>query len=146
MGTNTPLAWSVVIPVKLLARAKSRLADLADADREAVALAMAADTVAAAMACQVVADVVGVSDDAGNAVQPEVRLVVADAPSPGRGGRARPAWHSRAEARRRHARRPAHRRADRARQQNSVGARIDQVGDQLRRAPVPAGTQTGWRP
>src|SRR6266700_4196175 len=56
MGTDTPLAWSVVIPVKLLAQAKSRLADLADADRESVALAMAADTVAAAVACQAVGD------------------------------------------------------------------------------------------
>ena len=85
MGTNTPLAWSVVIPVKLLARAKSRLADLADADREAVALAMAADTVAAAMACQVVADVVVVSDDA--AIGTEARAlgaeVIADRPSAG---------------------------------------------------------------
>jgi len=85
MGTNTPLAWSVVIPVKLLARAKSRLADLADADREAVALAMAADTVAAAMACQVVADVVVVSDDA--AIGTEARAlgaeVIADRPGAG---------------------------------------------------------------
>jgi 2-phospho-L-lactate guanylyltransferase len=63
MGTATALAWSVVIPVKVLAQAKSRLAGLADADREAVALAMAADTVAAALACQAVADVVVVSDD-----------------------------------------------------------------------------------
>ena len=47
----TPLAWSLVVPVKVLARAKSRLATLAGPDRPALALAMAADTVAAALAC-----------------------------------------------------------------------------------------------
>jgi len=85
MGTNTPLAWSVVIPVKLLAQAKSRLADLADADRESVALAMAADTVAAAVACEAVGDVVVVSDD--TAIRAEARAlgaeVIADRPNAG---------------------------------------------------------------
>ncbi len=85
MGTDTPLAWSVVIPVKLLAQAKSRLADLADADRESVALAMAADTVAAAVACQAVGDVVVVSDD--TAIRAEARAlgaeVIADRPNAG---------------------------------------------------------------
>jgi 2-phospho-L-lactate guanylyltransferase len=85
MGTNTPLTWSVVIPVKVLALAKSRLADLADTDREAVALAMAADTVAAAVACPAVGDVIVVSDDA--AVRTEVEAlgaeVIADRPGAG---------------------------------------------------------------
>lgn len=63
MGINTQLTWSVVIPVKVLARAKSRLSGLGDAGREAVALAMAADTVAAAVASPAVGDVVVVSDD-----------------------------------------------------------------------------------
>jgi 2-phospho-L-lactate guanylyltransferase len=63
MGTDIALIWSVVIPVKVLALAKSRLSDLPDADREALALAMAADTVSAAVACPAVADVVVVSDD-----------------------------------------------------------------------------------
>jgi 2-phospho-L-lactate/phosphoenolpyruvate guanylyltransferase len=63
MGTEIPLTWSVVIPVKVLARAKSRLTGLASAEREALALAMAADTVQAAMACPSVATVVVVSDD-----------------------------------------------------------------------------------
>jgi 2-phospho-L-lactate guanylyltransferase len=85
MGTNTPLAWSVVIPVKLLAQAKSRLADLADADRESVALAMAADTVAAAVACEAVGDVVVVSDD--TTIRAEARAlgaeVIADWPNAG---------------------------------------------------------------
>jgi 2-phospho-L-lactate guanylyltransferase len=53
----------VVIPVKVLAIAKSRLAGLEDADRRALALAMAVDTVAAAVACPLVGAVVVVSDD-----------------------------------------------------------------------------------
>src|SRR5262245_15665437 len=57
------LTWSVVVPVKVLARAKSRLEGLADSEREALALAMAADTVAAAVACPLVAPVIVVSDD-----------------------------------------------------------------------------------
>jgi 2-phospho-L-lactate guanylyltransferase len=58
MAVHTPLTWSVVIPVKVLAQAKSRLAELADADRRALALAMAVDTVAAAVACRLVGAVV----------------------------------------------------------------------------------------
>lgn len=57
------VTWSVVIPVKVLARAKSRLEGLADSQREALALAMAADTVAAAVACPLVGPVIVVSDD-----------------------------------------------------------------------------------
>jgi 2-phospho-L-lactate guanylyltransferase len=81
----------VVIPVKVLARAKSRLAategadGLGDADREALALAMAADTVAAATASASVGAVIVVSDD------PRVRSdarslgaeVIADRPARG---------------------------------------------------------------
>jgi 2-phospho-L-lactate guanylyltransferase len=63
MAVETPLTWSVVIPVKVLAVAKSRLAGLADADRRALALAMAVDTVAAAVACQRAGAVVVVTDD-----------------------------------------------------------------------------------
>lgn len=63
--------WSVLVPVKVLARAKSRLAGLADADRRTLVLAMAADTVAAAIACPSVGAVVVVSDD------PDVQVVVA---------------------------------------------------------------------
>jgi 2-phospho-L-lactate guanylyltransferase len=61
---DSPLTWSLVVPVKVLARAKSRLAVLAGPHREALALAMAADTVAAALACPVVDRVVAVTDDA----------------------------------------------------------------------------------
>ncbi|HUJ05484.1 MAG TPA: 2-phospho-L-lactate guanylyltransferase [Streptosporangiaceae bacterium] len=63
MGTRTPLTWSVLIPVKELAQAKSRLSGLGDADREALALAMAADTVAAAVGCGPVGAVVVVTGD-----------------------------------------------------------------------------------
>ena len=45
--------WSLVIPVKVLALAKSRLTGLAGPRRAELALAMAADTVAAAVACPV---------------------------------------------------------------------------------------------
>jgi 2-phospho-L-lactate/phosphoenolpyruvate guanylyltransferase len=55
--------WSLVIPVKVLALAKSRLAGLAGAQRAALALAMAADTVAAAVACPEAAGVIVVTDD-----------------------------------------------------------------------------------
>ena len=65
--TESPLAWSLVIPVKVLARAKSRLADLAGPARSALALAMAADTVSAAVACPAVAAVIVVTDDAAAA-------------------------------------------------------------------------------
>src|SRR5262249_34323046 len=56
--------WSLVVPVKVLAHAKSRLAVLAGPYRPALALAMAADTVAAALACPVVDRVIAVTDDA----------------------------------------------------------------------------------
>lgn len=60
---DTALTWSLVVPVKVLARAKSRLASLAGPERPALALAMAADTVAAALACPDVGRVIVVTDD-----------------------------------------------------------------------------------
>ena len=42
--------WSVLIPVKVLAQAKSRLAALAGSRRAGLALALACDTVAAVLA------------------------------------------------------------------------------------------------
>lgn len=85
MGTDDPLTWSVVIPVKLLALAKSRLSGLADADRRAMALAMAADTVTAAVACPRVGGVVVVSDDPDVRTETEAlgATVVADLPGAG---------------------------------------------------------------
>src|SRR5690348_11880068 len=57
------LTWSLVVPVKVLAHAKSRLAALAGPSRAELALAMAADTVAAALASPEVARVIVVTDD-----------------------------------------------------------------------------------
>ena len=85
MALDTPLTWSVVIPVKVLALAKSRLAGLENADRRALALAMAVDTVAAAVACPLVGAVVVVTDD--QAVTSEVAALgaetIADSPAAG---------------------------------------------------------------
>ncbi|MER6688255.1 2-phospho-L-lactate guanylyltransferase [Streptomyces minutiscleroticus] len=59
------MQWTLVIPLKALARAKSRLADTADDGmRPGLALAFAQDTVAAALACAAVRDVSVVTDDA----------------------------------------------------------------------------------
>jgi 2-phospho-L-lactate/phosphoenolpyruvate guanylyltransferase len=82
---KTPLAWSLVIPVKLLAQAKTRLTGLDPERRSRLALAMAADTVAAALQADSVATVLVVTDDA--VVRDEVgglgALVLADAPGAG---------------------------------------------------------------
>lgn len=59
------MQWTLVIPLKALARAKSRLSDTAaDGLRPGLALAFAQDTVAAALACPAVRDVAVVTDDA----------------------------------------------------------------------------------
>ena len=65
------LSWSLVIPVKLLAQAKSRLTGIAGQRRSELALAMAADTVAAAVRADTVAAVLVVTDD------PEVTVIAA---------------------------------------------------------------------
>ncbi len=57
------LTWSLVIPVKVLAQAKSRLTGLAGQNRSDFALAMAADTIAAAVRAETVAAVLVVTDD-----------------------------------------------------------------------------------
>jgi 2-phospho-L-lactate guanylyltransferase len=76
--------WSLVIPVKRLEVAKSRIA-LPAAERADLALAMATDTVAAAVACALVARVIVVTDDARAVAAltgPGV-TIVADAPDAG---------------------------------------------------------------
>ncbi|KUN01595.1 2-phospho-L-lactate guanylyltransferase [Streptomyces yokosukanensis] len=58
------MQWTLVIPLKPLTRAKSRLSDTAaEGVRPGLALAFAQDTVAAAVACAAVADVAVVTDD-----------------------------------------------------------------------------------
>lgn len=57
------LTWSLVVPVKVLAEGKSRLAGLAGPSRPALALAVAADTVRAVLACPDVGEVTVVTDD-----------------------------------------------------------------------------------
>jgi 2-phospho-L-lactate/phosphoenolpyruvate guanylyltransferase len=56
-------SWTVLLPVKVLARAKSRLAVLAGDRRGELALALAADTAAAAIGCPEVARVIVVTSD-----------------------------------------------------------------------------------
>lgn len=60
----TNAVWSLVVPLKPLALAKSRLAAAVGGSRAGLALAFAQDTVAGALACASVADVVVVTDDA----------------------------------------------------------------------------------
>jgi 2-phospho-L-lactate guanylyltransferase len=85
MTPDVRLTWSLVIPVKVLAQAKSRLTGLPAADRAKLALAMAADTIGAAAAAGPVAAVVVVTDDP--AVRAEAALhqavVLPDAPAAG---------------------------------------------------------------
>jgi 2-phospho-L-lactate guanylyltransferase len=82
---DSPLTWSLVVPVKVLARAKSRLAAAAGPHRPALALAMAADTVAAALACPEVARVIAVTDDpqAAQVLAGLGALVISDEPGQG---------------------------------------------------------------
>jgi 2-phospho-L-lactate guanylyltransferase len=78
--------WTLVVPVKPLARAKSRLSDTADDGvRPGLALAFAQDTVAAALACPAVGDVAVVTDDAraGRELRELGAAVVADEPGGG---------------------------------------------------------------
>jgi 2-phospho-L-lactate/phosphoenolpyruvate guanylyltransferase len=63
MTDNARLQWSVLMPVKVLARAKSRLAGLAGPRRGELALAVACDTVAAALRCASAARVIVITDD-----------------------------------------------------------------------------------
>ncbi|MBB5132522.1 2-phospho-L-lactate guanylyltransferase [Thermocatellispora tengchongensis] len=55
--------WTLVVPVKTLVAAKTRLAEAAGPHRAALAVAVACDTVAAALACPAVARVVVVTGD-----------------------------------------------------------------------------------
>lgn len=78
--------WTLVVPLKPLAQAKSRLAPQEDpSSRRSLALAFAQDTVAAALACPAVRGVVVVTDDAaaGAALRSLGARVVPDGPGLG---------------------------------------------------------------
>jgi 2-phospho-L-lactate/phosphoenolpyruvate guanylyltransferase len=80
-----PFSWSMVIPVKVLTQAKSRLAPLGDDRRADLALAMAADTVTAVLASRAAADVIVITDDqvAGSLLAALGASVIADVPAGG---------------------------------------------------------------
>jgi 2-phospho-L-lactate guanylyltransferase len=82
---TAPLRWSLVVPVKVLSRAKTRLAALAGPDRPALALAMAADTVTAALSCPEVARVLVVTGDRQAAAELRGLGAVIVTERPGRG-------------------------------------------------------------
>ena len=63
MTDSALTTWSVVMPVKVLARAKSRLAGLAGPRRGELALALACDTVTAVLACEAASRVIVITDD-----------------------------------------------------------------------------------
>ncbi|MCX4587652.1 2-phospho-L-lactate guanylyltransferase [Streptomyces sp. NBC_01481] len=88
LATNTDSTdgWSLVVPLKPLVLAKSRLAGAADGIlRPHLALAFAQDTVAAALACGVVRDVAVVTDDpaAGGELAALGARIVPDSPGAG---------------------------------------------------------------
>ncbi|MEU7147771.1 2-phospho-L-lactate guanylyltransferase [Streptomyces sp. NPDC045456] len=80
------VGWSLVVPLKPLVRAKSRLSRAAGEQlRPQLALAFALDTVTAALACEDVLDVAVVTDDpvAGERLAALGARVVADVPGRG---------------------------------------------------------------
>jgi 2-phospho-L-lactate/phosphoenolpyruvate guanylyltransferase len=83
--TDNALTWSVLVPLKVLTQAKSRLAALAGERRGELALAIACDTVAAVRACEEAARVIVITDDqvAGAALAGLGALVVPDEPRDG---------------------------------------------------------------
>jgi 2-phospho-L-lactate guanylyltransferase len=85
MTDNAPITWSVLIPVKLLARAKSRLAALAGPRRGELALALAGDTVSAVLRCDQAARAIVITDDpvAAGELAGLGALVVPDEPDDG---------------------------------------------------------------
>jgi 2-phospho-L-lactate/phosphoenolpyruvate guanylyltransferase len=85
MTDNALASWSVLMPVKVLAQAKSRLAGLAGPRRGELALALACDTVTAVLGCDEAARVIVITDDqvAGAALAALGALVVPDEPRDG---------------------------------------------------------------
>jgi 2-phospho-L-lactate guanylyltransferase len=85
MTESALFTWTVVMPVKVLAHAKSRLAVLAGPRRPDLALAFASDTATAVLACPEVARVVVVTSDLAAAGQLTAlgAIVVPDEPEDG---------------------------------------------------------------
>ena len=85
MTDNALMTWSVLIPVKVLARAKSRLAALAGPRRAELALALGCDTVTAVLVSDPVARVIVITDDqvAAVALAALGALVIPDEPRDG---------------------------------------------------------------
>jgi 2-phospho-L-lactate guanylyltransferase len=85
MTESALFTWTVVLPVKVLARAKSRLALLAGARRADLALALASDTVSSVVACPDVTRVLVVTSDAkaGSRLAALGAIVVPDEPDGG---------------------------------------------------------------
>jgi 2-phospho-L-lactate guanylyltransferase len=81
----SPLQWSLVVPVKVLAKAKSRMAGAAGPYRRALARAVATDTVAALLRCERVRHVIVVTDDPVPAADLSAlgALIVPDEPDAG---------------------------------------------------------------
>jgi 2-phospho-L-lactate guanylyltransferase len=82
MTESARYGWTVLLPVKVLAQAKSRLAVLAGERRHELALALASDTVSAVVACPEVARVIVVTSDpvAGPRLLSLGALVLPEAP------------------------------------------------------------------
>jgi 2-phospho-L-lactate guanylyltransferase len=85
-NTDTTTRWSLVVPLKPLSLAKTRLGPAADAgQRVRLALAFAQDTVAAALGADAVGDVLVVTDDpvASAALSALGARIVPDSPAAG---------------------------------------------------------------
>jgi 2-phospho-L-lactate/phosphoenolpyruvate guanylyltransferase len=85
MTDNALITWSVLMPVKVLTQAKSRLAELAGPRRGELALALAGDTVTAVLSCDQAARAVVITDDplAASALRELGALIVPDEPRDG---------------------------------------------------------------
>ncbi|HEY2266387.1 MAG TPA: 2-phospho-L-lactate guanylyltransferase [Streptosporangiaceae bacterium] len=85
MTDNVPITWSVLMPVKVLAQAKSRLAELTGPRRAEFALALACDTVTAVLGSGAAARVIVITDDqvAAVALAALGALIVPDEPRAG---------------------------------------------------------------
>lgn len=85
MPADRATAWGVVVPVKRLALAKTRLGAYGDERRTELALAFAADVVAAALRCPLVVRVLVVTDDgaAGPVLERLGAAVARDLPDAG---------------------------------------------------------------